>query len=79
MKITLPEADRAILERWMKSRSTGDKQRSRARMLLMTADGSATKAIMATLDISNTNPKKLLYKSPHPGLLPLEKVTMKTY
>jgi len=27
----------------------------------------------------NTNPNKLLYESPHPGLLPLEKVTMKTY
>jgi hypothetical protein len=27
----------------------------------------------------NTNPKKLLYKSPHPSLLPLEKVTMRTY
>jgi len=27
----------------------------------------------------NTNPKKLLYESPHPGLLPLEKVTMRTY
>ena len=26
-----------------------------------------------------TNPKKLLYESPHPGLLPLEKVTMRTY
>jgi hypothetical protein len=44
MKVTLPEADRAILERWMKSRSTWDKQRSRARMLLMTADGLPTKA-----------------------------------
>jgi transposase len=53
MKITLPEADRAILERWVKSRSTGDKQRLRARMLLMTADGLPTKAIMATLDVSN--------------------------
>jgi len=26
-----------------------------------------------------TNPKKLLYEFPHPGLLPLEKVTMRTY
>jgi hypothetical protein len=26
-----------------------------------------------------TNPKKLLYKSPHPDLLPLEKETMRTY
>jgi len=29
--------------------------------------------------LPNTNPKKLLYESPHPGLLPLEKVTMRTY
>jgi hypothetical protein len=28
---------------------------------------------------SYTNPKKLLHESPHPGLLPLEKVTMRTY
>jgi hypothetical protein len=28
---------------------------------------------------NNTNPKKLLYKSPHPSLLPLEKVSMRTY
>jgi len=30
-------------------------------------------------DPNYTNPKKLLYESPHPGLLPLEKVTMRTY
>ncbi len=28
---------------------------------------------------NNTNPKKLLHVSPHPRLLPLEKVTMRTY
>jgi hypothetical protein len=28
---------------------------------------------------SYTNSKKLLYKSPHTGLLPLDKLTMRTY
>jgi hypothetical protein len=31
------------------------------------------------LGLSNTNPNKLLYESPHPSLLPLEKVSMRTY
>ena len=53
MKITLTEEDRTELGRWVKSRSVGDKQRLRARMVLMTADGLSTTAIMATLTISN--------------------------
>jgi transposase len=53
MKVTLIEADRTELERWVKSRSVGDKQRLRARLVLMTADGLSTKAIMATLNVSN--------------------------
>jgi transposase len=53
MKITLTEEDQAILERWVKSRSVGDKQRLRARLVRMTADGLSTKAIMSTLDVSN--------------------------
>ena len=53
MKITLPEEDRTELERWVKSRSVGDKQRLRARIVLMTADDYPTKAIMSTLNASN--------------------------
>ena len=53
MKIMPLEEDRTGLERWLKSRAVGDKQRLRARMVLMTADGLPTKAIMATLGVSN--------------------------
>ena len=53
MKITLNEEDRRELERWVKSRSVGDKPKLRARMVLMTADGLSTKEIMATLNVSN--------------------------
>jgi hypothetical protein len=49
MKITLTEADRLLLERWVKSRSVGDKQWLRARMVLMTADGLSTTAIINIL------------------------------
>lgn len=53
MKITLTEGDRAEQERWLKSQSVGDKQRLRARMVLMTADGLSTTVIMAMLSVSN--------------------------
>jgi hypothetical protein len=39
MTLELPEGDRATLNRWVKSRAVSDKQRLRARMVLMTADG----------------------------------------
>jgi hypothetical protein len=50
MKVTLNEEDRTELERWVKGRPVGAKQRLRARMVLMTADGLATTVIMATLE-----------------------------
>jgi hypothetical protein len=53
MKVTLIEENRTELERWVKSRSVGDKQRLRARMILMTADGLLAIAIMARLGVSN--------------------------
>lgn len=53
MKVKLIEEDRTELERWVKSRSVGAKQRLRARMVLMTADGLSTTVIMATLGVSN--------------------------
>ena len=53
MKVALIEEDRTELERWVKSRSVGAKQRLRARMVLMTADGLSTTVIMATLGVSN--------------------------
>lgn len=49
MKVTLIEEDRTELEHWVKSRSVGTKQRLRARMVLITADGLPTTTIMATL------------------------------
>ena len=53
MKITLSEEDRSMLDRWVKGRAVGDKQTSRARMVLMTADGCPTKAVMATLNVGD--------------------------
>ena len=42
MTLELKEGDRATLNRWVKSRAVSDKQRLRARMVLMTADGCST-------------------------------------
>jgi len=52
MKLTLSEEDRATLERWVRSRAVTEKQRLRARMVLMTADGYPTKVILDTLKTS---------------------------
>ena len=52
MKLTVSEEDRAILERWVKSRAVTDKQKLRAKMVLLTADGEPTQAILDTLRIS---------------------------
>jgi transposase len=52
MKLTLSEEDHATLNRWVKSRAVGDKQTLRARMVLMTADGCSTQAILQALNIS---------------------------
>ena len=48
MTIELTEGDRATLNRWVKSRAVSDKQRLRARIVLMTADGCSTQSIMQT-------------------------------
>ena len=53
MTLELPEGDRATLNRWVKSRAVSDKQRLRARIVLMTADGCSTQSIMQTLKVSN--------------------------
>ena len=45
--------DRAKLTRWVKSRAVSDKQRLRARIVLMTANGCSTQSIMQTLRVSN--------------------------
>jgi transposase len=52
MKLELSEEDRATLNRWVKSRAVGDKQTLRAKMVLMTADGSPTQDIVRSLKIS---------------------------
>jgi transposase len=53
MMIELTEGDRATLIRWVKSRAVGDKQSLRARIVLMTAEGCSTQAMMQTLKVSN--------------------------
>jgi transposase len=53
MTLELPDGDRATLNRWVNSRAVSDKQRLRARIVLMTADGCSTQSIMQTLKLSN--------------------------
>jgi transposase len=52
MKLELSEEDRATLKRWVKSRAVADKQKLRAKMVLMTADGFPTQEILRVLKIS---------------------------
>ena len=53
MTIELTEGERASLIRWIKRRAVNDKQRLRARIVLMMADGCSTQSIMQTLKVSN--------------------------
>ncbi|MGZ4978541.1 MAG: IS630 family transposase [Methylobacter sp.] len=53
MKLSLSDEDKLTLERWVKSRATGSKQKQRAKIILMTADGLSTAEIMVKLQLSN--------------------------
>ncbi|MGZ4990648.1 MAG: IS630 family transposase [Methylobacter sp.] len=53
MKLSLSDEDKFTLERWVKSRATGSKQKQRAKIILMTADGLSTAEIMVKLQLSN--------------------------
>ncbi len=53
MKVVVNEADRGILEKWIKSRSIPGKQKQRAKIVLMSAEGVATSELMKKLKISN--------------------------
>jgi len=52
MKIVLSDQDRSTLNRWVKSRAVGEKQKVRAQLVLMAADGVASQVIIKTLKIS---------------------------
>ena len=52
MKLTVSEEDRATLERWLKSRAVTGKQKLRAKLVLLTADGAPSQVILDTLRIS---------------------------
>jgi transposase len=52
MRVTLSEQDRLTLNRWVKSRAIGEKQKLRAQLVLMAADGIASQMILKTLKIS---------------------------
>lgn len=52
MKLDLSEQDRTTLTRWVKSRAVGEKQKLRARIVLMTAARVSSQEIMETLKIS---------------------------
>jgi len=53
MKITVSDADRQTLEKWLKSRSIEAKQKQRARIILMSAEGRPTSELMQKLRLSN--------------------------
>lgn len=53
MKLSLSDEDKLTLERWVKSRATGSKQKQRAKIILMTAAGQSTAEIMDKLQLSN--------------------------
>jgi transposase len=53
MKLSLNEGDRHTLERWVKSRTLSAKQKLRARIVLMTAEGRPTEELMRVLQVSN--------------------------
>lgn len=54
MKLSLSDDDKATLDRWVKSRAIGAKQKLRAKIVLMTAEGRPTAELMETLKVSNT-------------------------
>ena len=55
MKISLPDDDKQTLEGWIKSRSRSisDKQKLRAKIVLMTAQGRRTDELMKVLEVGN--------------------------
>jgi len=53
MKVTVSAEDRVILEKWVKSRSVSPKQKQRAKIVLMSADGVPTNELMKQLKVSN--------------------------
>ncbi len=63
MKLTISKADRRTLEKWVKSRSVGTKQKLRARIVLMTADGLPTSHLMQKLKVSNPTLRSCLVKT----------------
>nr|WP_281721022.1 IS630 family transposase [Nitrosomonas nitrosa] len=53
MKISLDAEDRNTLQRWLNSRVVGPKQKLRAKIILMTAEGRPTEELMSLLKVSN--------------------------
>jgi len=53
IKISLSNEDRNTLQRWLKSRVVGPKQKLRAKIILMTAEGRPTEELMSLLNVSN--------------------------
>ena len=52
MKISLSDEERKTLERWLKSRAVSAKQKQRAQIVLMTADGHPTALLKEKLQVS---------------------------
>ncbi|MEA3643935.1 MAG: IS630 family transposase [Lamprobacter sp.] len=53
MKVEVSEADRRLLEKWIKSRSIPDKQKQRAKIVLLSSEGRPTSELMRKLKVSN--------------------------
>jgi transposase len=53
MRILLSAEDKNTLLRWVKSRTVGSRQKLRAKVILMTAEGRPTEELMRVLKVSN--------------------------
>lgn len=53
MKLTVSETDQRTLQGWLKSRAVGGKQKVRAKIILLSAEGLPTRQLMQKLKVSN--------------------------
>jgi transcriptional regulator with XRE-family HTH domain len=73
MKITVSESDRETLEKWVKSRSVGEKRKQRAKIVLMSAEGMSTQELMRKLKVSNPTLNRWRRRYLEGGVAALEK------
>ena len=78
MKLSLSDDDKHTLERWVKSRALGLKQKQRAQMILMTAAGATTTEILTELQVTNPTLNRWRYRYIELGVAGLVKGKSRT-